>query len=303
MTISIPASRFARPSRRLAAISCSLPSRDRTPRSTTGSTASNSPSKSGSKRAAASKPIDCWLTNLLRDGKDALTVRARHRDHQHAPQQLRHRSVEKAAAASKGEPVGLARQLEPLCATAGSPTCRSATRQGLTARTRRKGPQWSPSTRLDIEIINTAGNVTCRNSFVTDLGRRSERTSPSLPRAGVPVGRSRTRPSTLLKNNDYHLRHNFGHGKENLSGLARQLEPLDCLRLPRVVRKPRNRLGKGPQHPWVAPALLRAPAHHNQLPRRPLMVRPRANPQEPDIWTATRQGLPLKQSRERPLCE
>ena len=51
---------------------------------------------------------------------------------------------------------------------------------------------------LDIEIINTAGNLTCRNSFVTDLAVVGA-TSPSLPRAGAPVGRSRTRPSTCSR--------------------------------------------------------------------------------------------------------
>ena len=146
---------------------------------------------------------------------------------------------------------------------------------------------------LDIEIINTAGNVTCRNSFVTDLAvDRSN--AAGLAACGRARWKIENETFNVLKNNGYHLEHNFGHGKENLSALLATLNLF--ARLPRVVRNPRNRLGKGPRRPWVAPALLRAPAHHNQLPRLPLMVRPRANPQ--NRTTTTRKGQPLKQSRD-----
>ena len=112
---------------------------------------------------------------------------------------------------------------------------------------------------LDIEIINTAGNVTYRNSFVTDLAVDRSNVA-ELAACGRARWKIENETFNVLKNNGYHLEHNFGHGQGEPVSLARHLEPL-CLRLPRVVRKPRNRLGKGPRRPWVAPALLRAPAH------------------------------------------
>ena len=149
---------------------------------------------------------------------------------------------------------------------------------------------------LDIEIINTAGNVTCRNSFVTDLAVDRSNVA-ELAACGRARWKIENETFKVLKNNGYHLEHNFGHGKENLSALLATLNffAFACHGLCESLETAWG-LGKGPRRPWVASALLRAPAHHNQLPRLSLMVRPRANPQ--NRTTATRQGQPLKQSRD-----
>ena len=75
---------------------------------------------------------------------------------------------------------------------------------------------------LDIEIINTAGNVTCRNSFVTDLAVDRSNVA-ELAACGRARWKIENETFNVLKNNGYHLEHNFGHGKENLSALLATL--------------------------------------------------------------------------------
>ena len=75
---------------------------------------------------------------------------------------------------------------------------------------------------LDVEIINTAGNVTCRNSFVTDLAVDRSNVA-KLAACGRARWKIENETFNVLKNNGYHLEHNFGHGKENLSALLATL--------------------------------------------------------------------------------
>ncbi len=75
---------------------------------------------------------------------------------------------------------------------------------------------------LDIEIINTAGNVTCRNSFVTDLAVDRSNVA-GLAACGRARWKIENETFNVLKNNGDHLEHNFGHGKENLSALLATL--------------------------------------------------------------------------------
>ena len=71
---------------------------------------------------------------------------------------------------------------------------------------------------FEIEIHNEAGEVTYRNSFVTDLpvhrGNVQER---------VACGRARWKIENetfnTLKTGGYHLEHNYGHGQQNLAAL------------------------------------------------------------------------------------
>jgi len=71
---------------------------------------------------------------------------------------------------------------------------------------------------LSIEIINPAGEVTYRNSFVTDL---------PVDRANVielaACGRARWKVENetfnTLKTKGYNLEHNFGHGQDNLAAV------------------------------------------------------------------------------------
>ena len=119
----------------MAAISCSLPSRDRTPRSTTGSNSVELYTKSGSKRAAASKPI----------------------------------------------------------ATAGSPTCRSATartrsRQGSTSRSSTR-PATSPTataTDLAVDRSNVAELAACGRARWIDSTCEQAMSTTSATKACQP---------------------------------------------------------------------------------------------------------------------
>ena len=72
---------------------------------------------------------------------------------------------------------------------------------------------------LDIEIINTAGKVTCRNSFVTDLAVDRSNVA-ELAACGRARWKIENETFNVLKTNGHHLEHNFGHGKENLSACS-----------------------------------------------------------------------------------
>ncbi len=71
---------------------------------------------------------------------------------------------------------------------------------------------------FEMEIINAAGKVTYRNSFVTDLP-----VGPDNVVELAAVGRARWKIENenfnVLKNNGYNLEHNFGHGKQNLAAI------------------------------------------------------------------------------------
>lgn len=71
---------------------------------------------------------------------------------------------------------------------------------------------------FEIEIRNPAGEVTYRNSYITDL--RVNRANIAEHAAS---GRSRWKVENetfnVLKTGGYHLEHNYGHGKKNLSAL------------------------------------------------------------------------------------
>jgi len=70
----------------------------------------------------------------------------------------------------------------------------------------------------EIKIINASGKVTYQNAFITD-----HEISASNVEEVVLAGRTRWKVenenNNTLKNGGYHLSHNFGHGKENLSSL------------------------------------------------------------------------------------
>jgi len=70
----------------------------------------------------------------------------------------------------------------------------------------------------EIEICDAAGNVTYRNSFITDLPVSRETVAER-----TTCGRSRWKIENetfnVLKTGGYHLEHSFGHGKQNLAAL------------------------------------------------------------------------------------
>jgi hypothetical protein len=69
---------------------------------------------------------------------------------------------------------------------------------------------------LMAEIVNAAGDVTYRNSFVTDLDVGPD-TVVELAACGRARWKIENESFNVLKNND--LEHNFGHGKVNLSAV------------------------------------------------------------------------------------
>jgi hypothetical protein len=71
---------------------------------------------------------------------------------------------------------------------------------------------------LMIEIVNAAGEVTYRNSFVTDLDVGHD-TVVELAACGRARWKIENESFNVLKNNGYNLEHNFGHGKNNLSAV------------------------------------------------------------------------------------
>jgi hypothetical protein len=78
---------------------------------------------------------------------------------------------------------------------------------------------------LMIEIVNAAGTVTYRNSFITKLEVGPDRVA-DLAACGRARWKIENESFNVLKNNGYHLEHNFGHGKVNLSAVFLSLNLL-----------------------------------------------------------------------------
>jgi hypothetical protein len=78
---------------------------------------------------------------------------------------------------------------------------------------------------FEIEIVNPAGKVTYRNSFVTDLPI-SHHTVAELCACGRARWKIENETFNVLKTKGYNLEHNFGHGKKNLSALLVSLNLL-----------------------------------------------------------------------------
>jgi hypothetical protein len=75
---------------------------------------------------------------------------------------------------------------------------------------------------LMIEIVNAAGALTYRNSFITDLPVGPD-TVADLAACGRARWKIENESFNVLKNKGYHLEHNFGHGKANLSAVSLNL--------------------------------------------------------------------------------
>jgi hypothetical protein len=69
---------------------------------------------------------------------------------------------------------------------------------------------------LEIEITDAAGKVTYRNSFVTTLDVHAGN-AVELADCGRARWKIENETFNVLKTKGYHLEHNFGHGKKNLS--------------------------------------------------------------------------------------
>ncbi len=71
---------------------------------------------------------------------------------------------------------------------------------------------------LSIEIINPAGEITYRNSFITDLPVDRDNVA-ELAACGRARWKIENESFNTLKTKGYNLEHNFGHGKQNLSAV------------------------------------------------------------------------------------
>ena len=78
---------------------------------------------------------------------------------------------------------------------------------------------------FEIEIINPKGEVTYRNSFVTDLPVGPDNVV-ELAACGRARWKIENETFNVLKNKGYNLEHNFGHGKQNLSAVLAGLNLL-----------------------------------------------------------------------------
>jgi hypothetical protein len=78
---------------------------------------------------------------------------------------------------------------------------------------------------FEIEIINARGEITYRNSFVTDLPVGPDNVV-ELAACGRARWKIENETFNVLKNKGYNLEHSFGHGKQNLSALLVSLNLL-----------------------------------------------------------------------------
>jgi hypothetical protein len=71
---------------------------------------------------------------------------------------------------------------------------------------------------LEIEIVDPAGKVTYRNSFVTDLAVTKDNVA-ELAACGRARWKIENETFNTLKTKGYNLEHNFGHGKQHLAAV------------------------------------------------------------------------------------
>ena len=128
---------------------------------------------------------------------------------------------------------------------------------------------------LMIEIVNAAGTVTYRNSFITDLEIGPD-TVADLAACGRARWKIENESFNVLKNNGYHLEHNFGHGKKQPLGRVRISEP-SGFRLPYRLRSGRRSLAQGEGEDGNPQPVLRKPAIHHRLPDLLHLGRPSGN--------------------------
>ena len=69
---------------------------------------------------------------------------------------------------------------------------------------------------LMIEVLNADGDVTYRNSFITDLSISGANVA-ELAASGRARWKIENEGFNTLKTKSYHLEHNFGHGQQNLA--------------------------------------------------------------------------------------
>jgi hypothetical protein len=71
---------------------------------------------------------------------------------------------------------------------------------------------------FEIEIINARGEVTYRNSFITNLAISANNVD-ELAACGRARWKIENETFNVLKTKGYHIEHNFGHGKQHLASI------------------------------------------------------------------------------------
>ena len=101
---------------------------------------------------------------------------------------------------------------------------------------------------FEIEILNARGEVTYRNSFITNL-KIDRNNVVQLANCGRARWKIENEKFNVLKTQGYHLEHNFGHGKQHLASILVTLNLLafafhtTCDIADELWRKAREKLG------------------------------------------------------------
>ena len=91
----------------------------------------------------------------------------------------------------------------------------------------REGKDAMAVNRLEIEIRDPAGQVSYRNSFVTDLAVGRDNVV-DLAACGRARWKIENETFNVLKTSGYHIEHVLGHGKHNLAAFLASLNLLAC---------------------------------------------------------------------------
>jgi len=81
---------------------------------------------------------------------------------------------------------------------------------------------------VELEVYDKNGKLSYKNSFITDI-EITKKNVYQIARAGRTRWKIENENNNTLKNQGYHLEHNFGHGKEHLSGFLFTLNILAFL--------------------------------------------------------------------------
>jgi hypothetical protein len=119
---------------------------------------------------------------------------------------------------------------------------------------------------LIIKALDADGEMTYRNSFITDMAVNRE----NVAACGWARWKIENEGFNTLKTKDYHLEHNLGHGQHNLSDHADHTEPAG-LSLPHRLRSRWQGVGSGKARTGDLPRILPPPAGTHLLPGVPVL--------------------------------
>ena len=91
-------------------------------------------------------------------------------------------------------------------------------REGVVSKTRPRHDDAMLVNWLEIEIVDPAGKVAYRNSFITDLAVSKDNVA-ELAACGRARWKIENESFNTLKTKGYNLEHNFGHGEANLAAV------------------------------------------------------------------------------------